>query len=108
MPLGKKVLNPKLVSLENITNILIQFSPFTPRSRNARMLLTQLQVRSLQRTNTRTALQVQVKHDLSPARVEVEYSDKSKWVFEPHMFSIVGLLKLFEEKRVRVANLQKV
>ena len=108
MPLGKKVVNPKLVSLENISKILIQFSPFTIKSKNARMLLTLLQVRSLQRTNTRVALQIKVKHDLSPSKVEVEYSDKSKWVFAPHMFSIVGLIKMFEEKRMRVANLQKV
>ena len=108
MTWGKKVVNPKLVSLENVSNILIQFSPFTAKSKNARMLLTLLQVRSLQRTNTRTALQIQVKHDLSPSRIEVEYSDKSKWVFAPHKFSIVGLIKMFEEKRMRVANLQKV
>ncbi|KAI6658454.1 39S ribosomal protein L53, mitochondrial-like [Oopsacas minuta] len=108
MPLGKIVSNPKLASLEYITRIMILFSPFSATSQNARMLITMLQTRSLRRTNTRAILQIIVKQDFSVPSIEVEYSDKSKWVFSPHKFSIISLIKRFEERRNRIANLQKV
>ena len=108
MPIGKKIPNPKIASLEHITRILIQFSPFTHTSVNARMLITMLQARSLIRTNTRASVQIQVKNDLSYPSVEVEYVDKSKWLFAPHKFSILGLMKIFEERRIGVGKALKV
>ena len=108
MPIGKIIQNPKIASLEHITRILIQFSPFSTASINARMLITMLQARSLIRTNTRASVHIRVKHDLSYPSVEVEYVDKSKWLFAPHKFSTLGLMRIFEERRVEVGKAQKV
>lgn len=104
MPIGKIIRPPKITSFEYISKIRILFSPFTHSSLNARLFTAMLQSKVLRRTNGRTIIDVKVGDDLTHPSVEVEYSNKSKWQFEPHKFSMGGLVNLFEARRKKIAK----